>query len=97
MKKRCSNFNWCIENDFQVYAYPDKMIPDTRGGLKGSKEYRVHIRRRGITTEGRDFIIDKNGVQVESVLEIGSKVYKTQADATDAVYVVCGKLRERYG
>lgn len=96
MKKRCSNFNWCIENDFQVYAYPDKMIPDTRGGLKGSKEHRIHIRRGGITTEGKDFII-KDGLQVESKLTIGDKVYKTQAEATDAVYVVCGKLRERYG
>ena len=94
---RCSNFNWCIENDFQVFAYPDKMLPHRGGGMIGSKEHRVHIRRGGITTEGKDFIINKDGLMIESKLSIGDKVYKTQADATDAVYEVCAKLRKRYG
>lgn len=96
MKTKCSNFNWCIENDFQVFAYPDKMIPDGYGGKRGSKEHRVYIRHRGITTEGKNSIT-KDGVEIRSKLTKGNIVYKTQAEAQEAVWEVCAKLRERYG
>ena len=51
------NFRWCVENDFQVYLVP----MDSQG--KG--KYKIAVRRRGITTEGKDFII-KDEIRIDS-------------------------------
>jgi len=92
----CSNFNWCVENDFQVTIQPVEWIPDRYGGYYGSKECQIHIRKGGITTEGKDFIY-KDGVKYTSKVTVGSKIYKDSTEAAVACWDVYAKLRERYG
>jgi hypothetical protein len=65
------DFNWCVKNNFQVYGRPDH-----EGKL------RIAIRRGGIITEGKDYIII-NGVNMNELSLYLPAVYK--------------QLREQYG
>lgn len=91
-KKVASDFNWCIENDFQVYIKPDKFDSTN----KGAPPFRICIRRGGITTEGKEFTY-VDGVKFESTLTVGTIEYKTMAEASVAMDDVYEKLRKRYG
>ena len=82
------NFKWCIENDFQVYLVP----MDSQG--KG--KYKIAVRRRGITTEGKDFII-KDEIRIDSKVTIGKEVYKNSAEAANNLNEVYEFLRRTYG
>lgn len=82
------NFKWCVENDFQVYLVP----MDSQG--KG--KYKIAVRRRGITTEGKDFIV-KDGIRIDSKVTIGKEVYKNSAEATNNLNEVYEFLRRTYG
>ena len=82
------NFRWCVENDFQVYLAP----MDSQGNGK----YKIAVRRRGITTEGKDFIV-KDGIRIDSKVTIGKKVYKNSAEATNNLNEVYEFLRRTYG
>ena len=82
------NFRWCVENDFQVYLVP----MDSQG--KG--KYKIAVRRRGITTEGKDFIV-KDGIRIDSKVTIGKEVYKNSAEAANNLNEVYEFLRRTYG
>ena len=82
------NFRWCVENDFQVYLAP----MDSQGNGK----YKIAVRRRGITTEGKDFII-KNGIRIDSKVTLGKQVYKNSAEAANNLNEVYELLRRNYG
>lgn len=92
MIQRFSDFRWCIDNDFQVYIMPLWFSPD---GV-GSSKCKIHIRRNGITTEGKDFII-KNGIEIHSKVTELHTEYKNMNDASEACWEVYAALRKRYG
>jgi hypothetical protein len=87
-----SNFSWCVENDFQVYVRPDQYYES--GTV--SKQYRVCVRRGGITTCGLDYKEINNSVY-ESVEVVGDVLHKTQKDAEDALPELYEKIRKSYG
>jgi hypothetical protein len=79
------DFNWCVKNNFQVYGRPDH-----EGKL------RIAIRRGGIITEGKDYIII-NGVKHVSVENIGENEYKNMNELSLYLPAVYKQLREQYG
>ena len=79
------DFNWCIENDFQVYGVHDK-----EGNL------RVAIRRGGITTEGKDEIII-NGSRKASKERLGKFIYKDMNELSLYLPAIYKQIREKYG
>ena len=82
------DFRWCVENDFQVYLAP----MDSQGNGK----YKIAVRRRGITTEGKDFII-KDEIRIDSKVTLGKQVYKNSAEAANNLNEVYEFLRRNYG
>jgi hypothetical protein len=92
-KKVASDFSWCVENDFQVYVRPDSY--DMSG--KGQAPFRIYIRRKGITTEGKDSIITPEGIEIKSKVTDGKIEYKTMSEACNAMDQVYANLRKRYG
>lgn len=82
------NFRWCVENDFQVYLVP--IDPQGKG------KHKIAVRRRGITTEGKDFIV-KDGIRIDSKVTIGKEVYKNPAEAANNLNEVYEFLRRTYG
>jgi hypothetical protein len=78
-----SDFNWCIENDFQVYIIPEHSFA------------RICIRRGGITSCGKDFYYT-SGVRVNVVEQKGTVLYKSQDLAAKELKNVYKYLRERY-
>ena len=90
-KPKSLNFDdlrWCIANDFQVYLVP----MDSRGNGK----YKIAVRRRGITTDGKDYA-DVDGVRVDSKVTLGDTVYRSSLEATNNLNNVYGYLRRTYG
>lgn len=81
-------FNWCIENDFQVYLVP--VDPNGKG------KYKIAVRRRGITTEGKDYSY-VNGVKIDSKLSEGDMVFKNSIEASNYLNNVYEHLRRTYG
>lgn len=80
-----SDFNWCVEHDFQVYpAY------DAEGIL------RVAIRRGGITTEGKDYII-LNGIKKLSIETLGQNEYKNMDELSLYLPAVYKQIKQQYG
>ncbi len=86
------NFKWCIDNDFQVYIKPDKLFVESR---TVSKQYRICVRRGGITTCGLDEL-EINSVIYTSKEKVGNVIYKTQEEAEAALPKVYEELRKRY-
>jgi hypothetical protein len=83
------DFRWCVENDFQVYLVP--LTPEGEGA------YKIAVRRKGITTEGKDFITDSLGREVRSKEKISDITFKNQSDARDHLNYVYKYLRTKYG
>lgn len=81
-------FNWCVSNDFQVYLKP------TMDSGKG--QYRIAVRRLGITTGGKDYVY-KDDNKVESYEVIGNKIFKNVAEASEHIWVVMENLKKKYG
>lgn len=81
-------FKWCVDNDYQVY-----IKPLTNSG-KGKCQ--IAVRKWGITTQGKDYII-KNNVKIISKETIGEKIYRTQTDAYKDIPNVYKYLKETYG
>ena len=92
MSTQSLNFKWCIDNDFQVYIKPDKYFKESN---TVSKQYRICIRRGGITTCGLDEI-EINSVIYTSRESVGNILYKTQKEAEEALPKVYEELRKRY-
>lgn len=90
---RHSNFKWCVDNDFQVYVCPDGFLEEK---MRVTKEFRVCIRRGGITTCGKDDL-EVNATIYESKEVPSTKVYKTQAEAEAALPEIYERLRKTYG
>lgn len=79
------DFNWCVDNNFQVYARRD-----AEGDL------RIAIRRGGIITEGKDFIII-NGVKHVSVESLGKYTYKNMKELSMYLPAVYKQIKQQYG
>lgn len=79
------DFNWCVKRDFQVYG-----TLDSEGKLK------VAIRRGGITTEGKDYVII-NGIKKVSVEMLGDYEYKDMRQLSLYLPAIYKQLREQYG
>lgn len=90
---RDSNFKWCIDNDFQVYVCPNGFFFEKK---IVTKEFRVCVRRNGITTCGKDSL-EVNSVHYESKESVGEKVYKTQQEAEAALPDLYEDIRKIYG
>lgn len=101
------NLQWCIDNDFQVYVKPltvespepvynrvGQKISDTTHTMTG--EYKIAVRRNGISSEGRDYI-KKNGRVVKSKETLSEKTYSKEADAFKDLGYVYNQLRRKYG
>jgi len=78
-----TDFNWCIENDFQVYIKPEHSFA------------RICIRRGGITSFGKDFYYT-NGIKVNTLEQNGTVLYKSQDLAAKELTKVYKYLRDRY-
>lgn len=81
-------FNWCVKNDFQVYIVP---VND-----RGRTEYKIAVRHKGITTEGRDYIY-KDGIRIESKEVLGNKIFTSVNDAGLHFKFVIENLMKKYG
>lgn len=84
-KRRNLNFKWCIDNDFQVY-----LVPTTQN------RYKVAVMRKGITTEGKDFIYVRD-VRIESKVILTEKEFKNAKEASEHTHEVREALRKEYG
>lgn len=82
------NMKWCVENDFQVYLVP---LDST-----GKGKYRIGVRRKGITTEGKDFIY-VNNLRIDSKETLTEAIFKNAQEASNNVNLVYKILREKYG
>ena len=78
------DFNWCIENDFQVYIEPMPM-----------KRYKIAVRRKGITTEGKDFKF-VNGLEIRSTVTLTKMDFKNILDVSRYMPIIYKYLRETY-
>lgn len=79
------DFNWCVDNDFQVYLVPIQM-----------NRYKIAVRRGGITTEGKDFrVVDDIEISTKEVLT--QKEYATFSEASKAIRDIYKSLRLKYG
>ena len=76
-----TDFNWCIEKDFQVYIIPEHSFA------------RICIRKGGITSEGKDFYYT-NGIKVNTLERKGSVLYKSQLLAAKELNRVYKYLRD---
>ena len=75
-----TNFNWCIENDFQVYIVPEHSFA------------RICVRKGGITSLGKDFYYT-NGIKVNALEQRGTVLYKSQLLASKELEKVYKYLR----
>lgn len=78
------DFNWCIENDFQVYIEPMPM-----------KRYKIAVRRKGITTEGKDVKFVKD-LEIRSTVTLTKMDFKNILDASRYMPIIYKYLRETY-
>ena len=91
-------FSWCIQNDFQVYVKPIVDITELNG-IKQYQEtgkYRIAVRRKGISTEGRDYF-KLNGKTIKSKETLSEAVFNSQQDAFNHVNSVYEYLKKKYG
>lgn len=79
------DFNWCVENDFQVYATHD-----------AERNLRVAIRRGGITTEGKDYIIINNSKKTSKEM-LGEIVYKNMDELSTYLPAIYKQIKKQYG
>ncbi len=86
---------WCIENDFQVYIHPIVRKIDVNYHQE-TFNYKIAVRRGGITTEGQDQMEVNNRI-VNSKETLSEKEYKTEMDAFDDFNYVYEHLRRKYG
>lgn len=83
-KINVEGFNWCVENDFQVYPVH-----------VGRNRYKIAIRRNGITTHGKDSRwVD--GVRIDSVETIGDMEFKDIDACTIYIQKLYDLIREKY-
>lgn len=80
-----SDFNWAVENDWQIYIIP-----------YGSEKCKIASKYGGISSSGTDYFYDKYG-SIHKVIELpGSKIYDTQEEAMEALPEVYRKMRNKY-
>jgi hypothetical protein len=79
------DFNWCVKNDFQVYA-----THDPEGNL------RVAIRRGGISTEGKDYLIINNSKKTSKEM-LGEIIYKNMNELSLYLPAIYKQIIEQYG
>jgi hypothetical protein len=91
-------FSWCIQNDFQVYVKPVVDITELNG-IKEYQEtgrYRIAVRRKGISTEGKDYL-KSNGKTIKSKETLSEAIFNSQHAAFDNINSVYEYLKEKYG
>jgi hypothetical protein len=79
------DFKWCVENDFQVYA---------THGADGN--LRVAIRRGGITTEGKDYVIINNSKKTSKEM-LGEIIYKNMDELSTYLPAIYKQIKKQYG
>tara|TARA_B110000977_G_scaffold179840_1_gene238858 strand:- start:248 stop:448 length:201 start_codon:yes stop_codon:yes gene_type:complete len=62
----------------------------------GNGRYKIAVRRRGITTKGKDKVTIA-GIEIDSKVTIGKEIYKNSAEATNNLNEVYEFLRRNYG
>ena len=83
------DFKWCIENDFQVYLV---CLNHT-----GKGPHKVAVRRRGISSNGKDIHFTEDGTEITSEEKLSKDTFKNQKDATEYMNKLYGILRRNYG
>jgi len=82
------DFQWCIDNDFQVYIQP----------INNSGHCKIAIRKGGISTDGKPSkYCKKKNMVLYSKETLGSVTYKTQKLATEKMPDVYKYLKDTYG
>lgn len=88
------DMKWCIDNDFQVYLVPLTTKMNNFTYLTG--EFKIGVRRRGITTEGLDFKF-VNGRKITSKETFSELTFASQSEAEAHLNYVYKHLRNKYG
>lgn len=83
-----SDFNWCVDNDFQVYIKPMELTGHCR----------IAVRKGGISTKGKPSLYCKEkDITIYSKETLGSVLYKNQNKAAEKLPEVLNYLRNLYG
>jgi hypothetical protein len=82
------DLRWCIDNDWQVYLIP--LSQDGKG------EFKIGVRRNGITTQGKDSILINGRVVVSKEL-LSEAVFKNYKEAHNHLNYTYKYLRDKYG
>lgn len=83
-----SDFNWCVDNDFQVYIKP----------MEITGHCRIAVRKGGISTEGKhSHYCKEKDITLYSKETLGSVLYKNQKTANEKIPEVYSYLRKKYG
>lgn len=102
------DFRWCIENDFQVYILPlsvkkTRIVFNEETQEEEFEEYyeanglfKIAVRRGGITTKGKDWIILK-GRRFNSKETLSELTFSSHLDAHNHLNYTYKYLRNKYG
>lgn len=93
------DFKWCLENDYQVYIKPlteKSKGPDGEDVYTTTGEYKIAVRKNGITTQGKDKLM-VNGRIISSKESLSDLTFKSEAEAQQYMYHTYKYLRKKYG
>lgn len=79
------DFNWCVDNGWQVYLVPIHL-----------GRYKIGIMKNGIFTNGKKYAY-RNGVKITAVETIGKKEFVDAYAASEYMKFVYNQLRKTYG
>lgn len=88
------DLKWCIDNDYQVYLVP--LTKKVNNFIYTSGEFKIAVRRGGITTEGLDRKM-VNGRYIKSKETLSELTFASQAEAEAHLNYVYKHLRSKYG
>ena len=94
------DLKWCIDNDFQVYVQPvseEKRYEDGRKYYQLTGEFKIAVRRGGISSQGKDVHKDEVGRVFKSKLTLSEKTFDKQSDAEAHLNYTYNYLRRKYG
>ena len=88
------DLKWCIDNDYQVYLVP--LTRKVNNFTYTTGEFKVAVRRKGITTEGLDKKM-VNGRYIKSKETLSELTFASQSEAEAHLNYVYKHLRTKYG
>lgn len=94
------DLKWCIDNDFQVYVQPvseEKRYQDGRKYYQLTGEFKIAVRRGGISSQGKGLHKDEVGRLFKSKLTLSERTFKSQSEAEDHLNYTYNYLRRKYG